>query len=179
MKKIKVLWFSRHAMTKEQRVSLGDVEIFQVNKTIQSAYELQKEIEDCDIIAVEAPIGLQEQFLRLAGGKPVIMAVNDRRIIKQEDGSEDKVEFHFVKWERLLKIEVVKENFPNQTPIENCGFSVRTYNCLKRAIIDKISDIESIEQLMMVRDLGQNSLKEIVNKLSEYGIKLPESAVKG
>ena len=46
-------------------------------------------------------------------------------------------------------------------------------------MIDKISDIESIEQLMMVRGLGQNSLKEIVNKLSEYGIKLPESAVKG
>ena len=179
MKKIKVLWFSRHEMSAEQRAALGDVEIVQINKTIQSAQELKTEIEDCDIIAVVAPIGLQEQFLRLAGDKPVITAVNDRRIIKNDDGSEDKVEFHFVKWERLLKIEVVKENFPNQTPIENCVFSVCTYNCLKRAMIDKISDIESIEQLMMVRGLGQNSLKEIVNKLSEYGIKLPESAVKG
>lgn len=179
MKKIKVLWFSRHTMTAEQIAALGDVDVMQVNKTVQSAYELKDEIDECDIIAVVAPIGLQEQFLRLAGGKPVIMAVNDRRIIKQEDGSEDKVEFHFVKWERLLKIEVVKEDFPNQTPIENCGFSVRVYGCLKRAMINKISDIESIEQLMMVRDLSQNSLKEIVNKLSEYGIKLPESAVKG
>lgn len=111
MKKIKVLWFSRHAMTAEQRATLVDVEIFQVNKTIKSAYELKAEIDDCDIIAVVAPIGLQEQFLRLAGDKPVITAVNDRRIIKNDDGSEDKVEFHFVKWERLLKIEVVKEDF--------------------------------------------------------------------
>ena len=103
----------------------GDVEIFQVNKTIKSAYELKAEIDDCDIIAVVAPIRtagtIPRQFLRLAGDKPVT-AVNDRRIIKNDDGSEDKVEFHFVKWERLLKIEVVKENFPNQTPIENCVF---------------------------------------------------------
>ena len=110
MKK-KVLWFSRHEMTPEQRAALGDVEIFQVNKTIQSAYELQKEIEDCDIIAIVAPIQLQQQFLRLAGDKPVIMAVNDRVLIKQADGSEDKAEFRFVKWERLIRIDIVKEDF--------------------------------------------------------------------
>ena len=58
MKKIKkVLWFSRHEMTPEQRTALGDdVEIIQVNKTIQSAYELQDEINECDIIAIVAPI---------------------------------------------------------------------------------------------------------------------------
>ena len=119
MKKIKVLWFSRHEMSAEQRAALGDVEIVQINKTIQSAQELNTEIEDCDIIAVVAPIGLQEQFLRLAGDKPVITAVNDRRIIKNDDGSEDKVDFHFVKWERLLEIKVVKEDFPNKTLIVN------------------------------------------------------------
>lgn len=119
MKKIKVLWFSRHEMSAEQRAALGDVEIVQINKTIQSAQELKTEIEDCDIIAVVAPIGLQEQFLRLAGDKPVITAVNDRRIIKNDDGSEDKVDFHFVKWERLLEIKVVKEDFPNKTLIVN------------------------------------------------------------
>lgn len=120
MKKTKkVLWFSRHEMSAEQRAALGDVEIVQINKTIQSAQELKTEIEDCDIIAVVAPIGLQEQFLRLAGDKPVITAVDDRRIIKNDDGSEDKVDFHFVKWERLLEIKVVKEDFPNKTLIVN------------------------------------------------------------
>ena len=54
----------------------------------KSAYELKAEIDDCDIIAVGYTIGLQEQFLRLAGDKPVITAVNDRRIIKNDDGSE-------------------------------------------------------------------------------------------
>ena len=72
MKK-KVLWFSRHEMTPEQRAALGDVEIIQVNKTVQSAYELQDEINECDIIAIVAPINLQQQFIKLANGKPVIM----------------------------------------------------------------------------------------------------------
>ena len=107
----KVLWFSRHEMSKEQREALGkDTEVVQVNKTISSAYEVQDEIEKCDIIAIVAPINLQQQFLKLAGSKPVIMAVNDRILTPQENG-EDKVEFHFVKWERLLNIAVEKEDF--------------------------------------------------------------------
>lgn len=113
MKKIKkVLWFSRHEMTPEQRAALGDdVEIMQINKTVQSAYELQDEINECDIIAIVAPINLQQQFIKLANDKPVIMAVNDRVLIKQVDGSEDKAEFRFVKWERLIRIDIVKEDF--------------------------------------------------------------------
>ena len=107
----KVLWFSRHSMTPEQESALGNVDIMQVNRTIQSAYELQSEIDECDIIAIVAPINLQQQFLKLADGKPVIMAVNDRVLVPQPDGSEDKVQFKFVKWEQIDKIEVVKHDF--------------------------------------------------------------------
>ena len=107
----KVLWFSRHEMTDAQKAALGDVTINQVNRSIQSAFELQEEIDEADIIAIVAPIQLQQQFLKLAGEKPVIMAVNDRLLVPQPDGTEDKVEFRFVKWERLIKIEVVKEDY--------------------------------------------------------------------
>ena len=108
----KVLWFSRHEMTADQLSALGNnVEIMQIDKTINSAFELKDEIEQCDIIAIVAPINLQQQFIKLAGDKPVIMAVNDRVLIPQEDGSESKVVFQFVKWERLVKIEVIKEDF--------------------------------------------------------------------
>ena len=107
----KVLWFSRHEMTDDQRAALGDVEIKQINKSINSAYELIDEINECDTVAIVAPIDLQQQFLKLAGDKPVIMAVNDRVLIPQQDGTEDKVAFQFVKWEQLLKIEVVKQDF--------------------------------------------------------------------
>lgn len=107
----KVLWFSRHEMTSEQRKALGDCEIMQINKTINSAYEVKNEIDACDIIAIVAPINLQQQFLQLAGEKPVIMAVNNRILVPQEDGTEDKVSFQFVKWERLIEIKIVKEDF--------------------------------------------------------------------
>lgn len=112
----KVMWFSRHEMTTEQKAALGEgVTVEQVNRTINSAFELKDEIESADIIAIVAPINLQQQFLKLAGTKPVIMAVNDRVLVKQDDGSEDKVEFRFVKWERLRKIEVIKEDWnPDQ-----------------------------------------------------------------
>ena len=106
----KVLWFSRHEMTPEQRAALGDVEVTQINRTVNSAYELQEDINDSDIIAIVAPINLQQQFLKIAGNKPVIMAVNDRRLIPQE-GCEDKVEFHFVKLEQLDEIIIKKHDF--------------------------------------------------------------------
>ena len=111
----KILWFSRHTMTDDQLASLkrklGDISIVQVNRTISSARELSSEIEECDILAVVAPIGLQAEFLRLANGKPVITAVSERVIVRSEDGSEDKVNFVFKCWEQLEKIEVVKSLF--------------------------------------------------------------------
>ena len=107
---MKVIWFSRHKMSESQRAALGDCEIVQINKTISSAYELKDEISCCDVIAIVAPIDLQKQFLDLAGDKPVIMAVNERKLVKSEDGKEH-AEFNFVKWERLVKIEVETEDF--------------------------------------------------------------------
>ena len=108
----KVLWFSRHTMTADQLKALGAVrEIVQCDGTISSAWELADEIKDCDIIAIVAPIGLQQQFLKLAGDKPVIMALSERVITPDPEGGESKVEFVFQKWERLVKIEVEKEDF--------------------------------------------------------------------
>ena len=108
----KVLWFSRHTMTAEQLGALGTVrEIVQCDGTISSAWELAEEINDCDIIAIVAPINLQQQFLKLAGDKPVIMALSERVITPDPEGGESKVEFVFQKWERLVKIEVEKEDF--------------------------------------------------------------------
>ena len=107
----KVLWFSRHIMSKEQKEALGECEIEQVDRSINSAFDLQEEIDRNDIIAIVAPINLQAQFLKAANGKPVIMAVNNRVVVPSDDGGESKVEFHFVKWEQLDKIEVVKHDF--------------------------------------------------------------------
>lgn len=79
----KVLWFSRHKMTEDKSKALGNVEIMQIDKSIQTAYELQEEINQCDIIAIVAPINLQAQFLKLAGDKPVITALNNRVLVSK------------------------------------------------------------------------------------------------
>lgn len=114
----KVLWFSRHEMTPEQKAALGnDVDITQINQTINHASELSDEIKKADVIAIVAPIGLQKEFLNLADGKPVIMAKNQRVFEPQPDG-ENKVRFRFDSWEQLKKIEVVKEPYNPNKEIE-------------------------------------------------------------
>lgn len=106
----KVLQFSRHEMTPDQRAALGDSEITQIDKTIKHASELADEISQCDVLAVVAPVELQREFLEQAGDKPVITAVNDRILVPTENG-ESKVQFSFVKWEQVKKIDIVKEDF--------------------------------------------------------------------
>lgn len=51
----------------------------------------------------------QEQFLKIAGNKPVLTAKSDRIIIPDENGGESKIEFRFRQWDRLLKVEVLTE----------------------------------------------------------------------
>lgn len=106
-----VLWFSRHEMNEEQRSALvaavGEIEITQIDRTISSAYDLMDEIRAADILAIVAPINLQAQFLQIAEGKPVIIAKTKREF--SEDG--EKASFVFGGWKRLLKIEVLTEDF--------------------------------------------------------------------
>ena len=120
---IKVLWFSRHTMVKEQEVALfkgiakhlksdlraTTVIITQISETINNVSEIEDIIE-YDIYAIVAPIALQQQFLKIAGSRPVIMAKSDRVIQKTPEG-EDKISFVFNKWEQIKKIEVVIEDF--------------------------------------------------------------------
>ena len=108
----RVLWFSRHDMTDEQFTALGPVkEVLKIDGTINNAWELQEDINNCDIIAIVAPINIQAQFLKIAGDKPVITAISERVLTEDEEGGESKVTFVFRKWERIKKIEVVTEDF--------------------------------------------------------------------
>jgi len=106
-----MLWFSRHDFTKTQADEIvkiyGPVIINKVSKTIQTAYELQKEVSENDIIGIVAPVNLQEQFLKIAAGKPVISCRNKRVVVKNSDGGEDKVEFVFDGWYQIDEIRVV------------------------------------------------------------------------
>lgn len=122
----KVLWFSRHEMSVEQRAALesklGEIEILQINGTAPNVHvsfeaeingaektmvkPLKEWVTEVDVVAIVAAIALQQQFLSVAGDKPVIMTENAREFV---DG--DKVVFRFVRWFRIVKIEVITEDF--------------------------------------------------------------------
>ena len=58
-----------------------------------------------------------------------------------------------------------------QTPIEKLDLSPRTYNCLKRAHIDKVGEVlEKSKSLLEIRNFGTKSMTELQSKLKELGI---------
>ncbi len=58
--------------------------------------------------------------------------------------------------------------------IEELDFSVRSFNCLKRAGINTVEDLisKTEDDMMKVRNLGRKSLEEVVNKLESLGLAL-------
>ena len=61
--------------------------------------------------------------------------------------------------------------------IEELDFSVRSFNCLKRAGINTVEDLinTSEEDMMKVRNLGRKSLEEVIGKLEAMGLSLAKS----
>ena len=58
--------------------------------------------------------------------------------------------------------------------IEDLDLSVRSYNCLKRAGINNVSElvIKTEDEMMKVRNLGRKSLEEVILKLEVLGLSL-------
>ena len=59
-----------------------------------------------------------------------------------------------------------------ETPIEELEFSVRSYNCLKRAGINVVADIVSKteQDMIKVRNLGKKSLDDVISKVNDLGL---------
>lgn len=59
-----------------------------------------------------------------------------------------------------------------ETSIDDLDFSVRAYNCLKRANILTLKDLvdKSENEMMKIRNLGKKSLKEVMDKVKEMGL---------
>ena len=61
-----------------------------------------------------------------------------------------------------------------ETPIEELELTVRAYNCLKRAGITQVGEIleklqKGEEEILAIRNFGQKSLDELMDKLREKG----------
>ena len=63
-----------------------------------------------------------------------------------------------------------------ETSIDDLDFSVRAYNCLKRAGVNTLGDLTAKSELemMKVRNLGKKSLKEVIDKVKDMGLKFRE-----
>jgi len=59
-----------------------------------------------------------------------------------------------------------------ETAIEDLDFSVRSFNCLKRAGIHTVADIvnKSEQDMIKVRNLGKKSLEEVIKKVADLGL---------
>ncbi|MBQ2947079.1 MAG: DNA-directed RNA polymerase subunit alpha [Bacilli bacterium] len=63
-----------------------------------------------------------------------------------------------------------------ETSIDDLDFSVRAYNCLKRAGVNTLGDLtaKSEVEMMKIRNLGKKSLKEVIEKVRDMGLRFRE-----
>jgi DNA-binding CsgD family transcriptional regulator len=62
------------------------------------------------------------------------------------------------------------------TKLEELDFSVRAFNCLRRAgknTLGEIADM-TMDELLRVRNLGRKSAQEVINRLAERGLTLKD-----
>lgn len=111
----KVLWVSRHEMTPEQRADLdrvtGGAELLLWRETVTDAAQLLPLLERADAVAAVLPPKKLAELLTLAGGKPVLCAVSERKATGRfrtlPDGrSEQEFAFVHAGWEQLLRLDV-------------------------------------------------------------------------
>ncbi|MDD2208058.1 MAG: DNA-directed RNA polymerase subunit alpha [Bacilli bacterium] len=69
------------------------------------------------------------------------------------------------------KVDIITKTL--ETPIEEIEFSVRAYNCLKRAGIHTMQDLIDKKEIEVtkIRNLGKKSLKEVLDKVKEMELK--------
>ena len=130
---------------------------------------------------VPARVGQNENYDRL------IMEIWTNGAIKPEEALGDASKIlrnHFEMLEHDAKDVVnVKEKTEDgktkalETSIDDLDFSVRAYNCLKRANIHTLQDLVNKDEseIMKIRNLGKKSLKEVLDKIKEMGLDLRDS----
>ncbi len=82
------------------------------------------------------------------------------------------------------EVEEDEETSEAETSIEELELSVRAYNCLKRAHIDTVQELVSIlqerpEDLKKIKNLGQKTFEEIVEKVEKWSSEVESKEEKG
>lgn len=98
-------------------------------------------------------------------------------IAKQTSDIKEKVFYQMfleVVNEKISKLPYRKLENIEEITIEELNFSVRTFNCLKRANINTLGDIVSKTENEMkeIRNFNGVTLNEVISKMNEYGLEL-------
>ncbi|MCI5775179.1 MAG: DNA-directed RNA polymerase subunit alpha [Aerococcus sp.] len=80
---------------------------------------------------------------------------------------------------RQTEVMIEKEDHTEKNldmTIEELDLSVRSYNCLKRASINRVEELTNMTEadMMKVRNLGRKSLEEVKQKLASLGLSLKD-----
>ena len=112
----RILWVSRHAMTKEQSDDLeriyGEVEIIQYDKTVENVKDILR--NDVDVYAVVLPINLISD-LRKNTTAEIIQSVSGRvstgkTIISKASGKyESEYVFQHLYWQKIKNFDIETE----------------------------------------------------------------------
>lgn len=125
-----------------------------------------------------ARVGQNENFDKL------VMEIWTNGAIKPEEALGDGAKIlrkHFEMLERDAKdiVNIIEKTEDSrakalETSIDDLDFSVRAYNCLKRANIHTLQDLVNKDEseIMKIRNLGKKSLKEVLDKIKELGLDL-------
>lgn len=111
----KILWLSRHNMTRDQYVDLkriyGNIEIKQVSKTVNGWQDVVDLGYDCDVLAVVLPISILADLTNPRNNrKPVIRAKSNRvptgiSVLNPATGKEEEEYlFEHVGWEQIESV---------------------------------------------------------------------------
>ena len=111
-----VLWISRHSMTPEQladleRIMGGPVRLRPWTDTVTDIAELAVAAREADAVAAVLPPELLSGLLRLAQGKPVLIAESGRLSTGRTTAGvsgQPEPEYAFVHpcWRQLLRLEI-------------------------------------------------------------------------
>lgn len=87
----------------------------------------------------------------------------------------DKQSISQINYILLSSTNVTKDNIHN-LKIENLQFSKKTFNCLNRAGITTLGELLCLseEDLLRIRNLGMQSLNEIIDTLKKHNLELPK-----
>ncbi len=116
----KILWISRHVMTKEQLEGLarlyGEFEVEIYAGTVESMGQLKEQVENCDVVAAVLPALMLSELVKMADGRPVMQAVSGRvrtgRKIQVRDGVfEEEYEFRHLYWQEIKRMEMEVVNY--------------------------------------------------------------------